>query len=166
MIAESVAATTAREQRYRVGTPNSTPRTAMLIGLDAASARLVERLVAARPDRRRSFDVGSEGLADAASMAQWAGALPDRTRALAEAIALVNIVVVVACAGFSADAAAIVAESCRTHGVRMTALVVNARGQTDAQVAMTLAHLRPSAAMVVVADDDAYVDDMLDALQA
>ena len=166
MIAQSVAATTAQEQRFRVATPNSQPRAAMLIGLDPASRRLVDILVAARPDRRRSFDLDCEGLAGGAATAHWLAALPVRTRALTDAIDAANIVIVVAAAGIQAEAASVVADACRARGVGMTALVVNADGQSDAQIAVTLSHLRSGAAMVVVAGDDAYVDDMLSALQA
>ncbi len=164
MTSESSSATTAQEQRFRVDKPNSMPRAAMLIGLDPASRRLVDGLAAARPERRRSFDLGCDGL-DAGALAEWLAALPARTQALTDAIDDANIVVVVAAAGIEAEAASLVSDACRTRGVRMTALVV-ADGQDDAQVALTLARLRPGAAMVVVAGNDAYVEDMLSALQA
>lgn len=165
MTSESSSATTAQEQRFRVDKPNSMPRAAMLIGLDPASRQLVDGLVAARPERRRSFDLGCDGL-DAGALAEWLAALPARTQALTDAIDDANIVVVVAAAGIEAEAASLVGDACRTRGVRMTALVVNADRQDDAQVAFTLARLRPGAAMVVVAGNDAYVEDMLSALQA
>ena len=164
MISQSTGATTAREQRFRIDKPNSRPRAAMLIGLDPASRQLVDGLVAARPERRRSFDLGCDGL-DAGALTEWLAALPARTQALTDAIDDANIVVVVAAAGIEAEAASLVSDACRTRGVRMTALVV-ADGQDDAQVALTLAWLRPGAAMVVVAGNDAYVEDMLSALQA
>ena len=162
MTAESIAAKPADERRYRIAKPNSQPRTAMLIGLDPSSRHLIGQLVAAAPDRRRSFVLESP----AEAMEQWLASLPYQTRALTDAIDAVNIVVVIAVAGIPAESASVVAEACRARGIRMTALVVNAHGRSDADVAVTLAHLRPGAAMVVVAEDDAYVADMLNALQA
>ncbi len=163
---QSVLATLPEEQRYRVDKPNSRPRTAVLIGLDPMTRDLVETLVAERPDRRRAFDVSPRPLADATAVPSWLAALTAKTAALTEAITEANIVIVIAAAGSDAQAAAVIGDACRARGVRMTALVVNAKQHNDQEVAATLAQLRPLAAMVVVAGDDVYVADMLQALQA
>lgn len=163
---ESVLATRATEQRYRVATPNSKPRAAVLVGLDAAARELVATLVAERPDRRRAFDLAPGDLAGSSDMSAWLADLSAHTTELTSVIAAANIVVVVASAGADAQAAATIGDACRAKGVRMTALVVNAKRHSDAEVAATLAQMRPTAAMVVVAGDDVYVADMLQALQA
>lgn len=163
---QSVSATRADQQRFRIDRPNSKPRAAVLIGLDRASRDLVEALVAERPDRRTSVDLSHEGFDGATAVSSWLSALTEKTAALTETLAAANLVVVIASAGADAQAAATVGDVCRARGIRMTALVINAGSHSDSEVAATLSQLRPSAAMVVVADNDIYVADMLQALQA
>ena len=165
-LGQSVAATRAEEQRFRIDRPNSRPRRAVLIGLDHSSRDMIAALVAEQPERRRSFDLSHDDLHDAAEMSRWLDAASAKTKALSDALAGANLVVVIACAGADAQAAAIVGDVCRARGIRMTALVVNAKQHSDGEIAATLAQLRPSSAMVVVADNDVYVADMLQALQA
>ena len=165
-MSQSVLATRPEEQRFRIDKPNSRPRTSVLIGLDRASRDLVEALVAERAERRSSFDLSPAELDGAADVSAWLATLSAKTAALTKALEAANLVVVIASAGADAQAAATVGDVCRARGTRMTALVVNAKAHSDGEVAATLAQLRPSASMVVVADNDVYVADMLTALQA
>jgi len=164
-MSQSVLATRPEEQRFRIDKPNSRPRDSLLIGLDRSSRDLIAGLVDERPERRHSFDLSHDEPHDRSEVASWLAAVSAKTKALSDALEGKNLVVVIASAGADAQAAAIIGDVCKAHGVQMTALVVNAKQHSD-EVAATLAQLRPSAAMVVVAGDDIYVADMLKALQA
>jgi hypothetical protein len=159
-------ATRCEEQRFRIDKPNSLPRNSLLIGLDRSSRALIAGLVDERPERRRSFDLSPDELRDGSEVSSWLAAVSAKTKALSDALEGTNLVVVIASAGADAQAAAVIGDVCRAHGVRMTGLVVNAKQHSDGEVAATLAQLRPAAAMVVVAGDDIYVAEMLYALQA
>jgi hypothetical protein len=163
---QSVLATRPEEQRFRIDRPNSRPRNSLLIGLDQSSRELIAGLVQQRPERRHAFELSHDELHDAPKVSSWLASASAKTKALSDALEGTHLVVVIAAAGADAQAAAIIGDACKAHGVRMTALVVNARQHSDDEVAATLAQLRPSAAMVVVAADDIYVADMLQALQA
>jgi hypothetical protein len=165
-MSQSVLATRPEEQRFRIDKPNSRPRDSLLIGLDRSSRDLVAGLVDERPERRHSFDLGHDELHNGSEVSSWLAAVSAKTKALSDALEGKNLVVVIASAGADAQAAAIIGDVCKARGVRMTALVVNAKLHSDPEVAATLAQLRPPAAMVVVAGDHIYVADMLDALQA
>jgi hypothetical protein len=166
VVSQSVLATRPEEQRFRIDKPNSRPRDSLLIGLDRSSRDLIAGLVEQRPERRHAFDLGHDEPHDRSEVSSWLAAVSAKTKALGDALGGKNLVVVIASAGTDAQAAAIIGDVCKAQGVQMTALVVNSRQHSDGEVAVTLAQLRPSAAMVVVAGDDIYVADMLEALQA
>jgi hypothetical protein len=170
-VSQSVLATRPEEQRFRIDKPNSRPRDSLLIGLDRSSRDLVAGLVEERPERRHSFDLGQDEPGqdephNGSEVSSWLAAVSAKTKALSDALDGKNLVVVIASAGADAQAAAIIGDVCKAHGVRMTGLVVDAKLHSDPELAATLAQLRPPAAMVVVARDHIYVADMLDALQA
>ena len=60
----------------------------------------------------------------------------------------------------------IVGEACSLRRVMTTALVVGAKSASDEAVSKTLAQVRPWSLMLVIANPDDYIDDMLVALQA
>jgi len=163
---QSVLATRQDQQRFRMAAPNSRPRDAVLVGLDPAACDLAVRLAAERPERRRAFDLSHEQMRSVLDVQFWLTAAAARTSALSEAVGEANLVVVIASAGTNAQGLPIVADICRARGKWITAVVVGARTQDETSIASTLAQLRPSAAMVVVADRDFYLSDMLLALQA
>ena len=66
----------------------------------------------------------------------------------------------------NAEAAALIGEACSLRRVSTTGLIVGSTGKTDAELARTLAQLRPWSLMLVIAGDDQYVEDMLVALRA
>ena len=166
VISQSVLATRPGEQRFRIEKPNSRPHDSLLIGLDQSSRDLIAGLVSERPERRHSFDLSHDEPDGKSEVPSWLAAVSARTKALSDALEGKNLVVVIASAGADAQAAAIIGDMCKANGVQMTALVINAEQHSDGEVAATLAQLRPSAAMVVVAADDIYVADMLRALRA
>jgi len=168
MASESARATSAAEQRYRIDAPNSQPRTVKVIALDAAAERVVKR-IARRPWRCATFftSLSDDGAPRGAwSMQAWLGDVAGRAMDLVGEIASADLVVMVAAAGGSPPAASVIGEACVLNGVMTTALIVDARGHTDAALARTLAALRPYAAMLVVADGEDYIEAMLEALRA
>jgi len=94
------------------------------------------------------------------------GAASANTAAPGEAVTEANLVVAVAFAGATADMAATLAEVCLAQGLRPTVLVIHMARHDDGAASPMLKELRQSAAMIVIAESDAYVGDMLDALQA
>jgi hypothetical protein len=156
------------EARFRIDAPNSTPRRIKVIALDRVSKALVTSL-ARRPWNNASFltasafaatppqpGAGVEGLADVAGKALD----------LIDEIAAADLVVMVAAPGEDASAAALIGEACSLRRVTTTGLILGRRSATDDMLSRALAQLRPWALMVVIAEDDDYVEDMLRALRA
>jgi hypothetical protein len=167
-LSESARATSAAEARYRIADPNSQPRKVKVIALDAASARVVKR-IAQGPWASATFFTSLTGDAPRGSnwsMQAWLGDVAGRAMDLLEEIANADLVVMVAAAGGSPQAASVIGEACALNRVMTTALIVDAQGQSDAALSRTLASLRPYAAMLVVADGEDYIEAMLQALRA
>ena len=72
-----------------------------------------------------------------------------------------DLVVMIVAAGNDAHAAAIIGEACSARRVMTHTIIVRAAAATDAALSSTLAQVRPWSLMVVVANDDDYVDDIL-----
>jgi hypothetical protein len=165
---ESARATSAAEARYRIDDPNSRPRAVKVIALDAASERVVKR-IAQGPWTRATFFTSLTGDAPRGgkwSMQAWLGDVAGRAQDLLAEIASADLVVMVAQAGGSPQAASVIGEACGLNNVMTTALIVDAEGQSDAALSRTLASLRPYASMLVVAEGEDYIEAMLDALRA
>jgi hypothetical protein len=165
---ESARATSAAESRYRIDAPNSQPRTVKVIALDAAAERVVKR-IAQGPWRRATFftSLADDGAPRGAwSMQAWLGDVAGRASDLVAEIASADLVVMVAAAGTSPPTASVIGEACALNRVMMTALIVDARSQSDAALSRTLAAVRPYASMLVVADGEDYIEAMLQALRA
>ena len=165
---ESARATSAAEARFRVADPNSKPRAVKVIALDKASERVVKRIARGRW-RGATFFTSVDGdvpSGRAWSMQAWLGDVAGRAQDLLAEIAAADLVVMVAQAGGSPPAASVIGEACALNRVMTTALIVDARGQSDAALTRTLATLRPYASMLVVADGEDYVEAMLSALRA
>jgi hypothetical protein len=99
-------------------------------------------------------------------MQAWLSDLAGRTKALVEEVASADLVVMVASAGASAEAASVIGEACSARKVMTTALIVGSGGRSDEELSRTLAALRPYASMLVIANDDEYIEEMLAALRA
>jgi hypothetical protein len=167
---ESARATAAEQSRFRINDPNSKPRTVKVIALDRASERVVQRLARSAwsqasfltasafggaPDKDRDFSVSG-----------WLADLAGRTRDLVNEVATADLVVMIASAGEDAAAASIIGEVCSLRRITTTALIVGSAAASDDALSRTLAHLRPWALMLVIANTDEYIDDMLMALRA
>ena len=72
-----------------------------------------------------------------------------------------DLVVMVVSAGADARAAAAIGRACSDRRIMTTTIVIRAASTTDEALSKTLAQVRPWSLMVVVASDDAYVDDIL-----
>ena len=170
MLTESARMTTAKEAAFRIDQPNSRPRVVKVIALDPASAAIVREL--AQADWRNTTFFASVAAdwdpkrpAGTPVHARLVG-LDGASHDLVEEIGAANLVVMIARAGAAAEAAALVAEVCSLRRVMITGLLLTAEASSDADVAHTLAMLRPFAPMLVVSSEDDYVAAMLTALRA
>ena len=84
----------------------------------------------------------------------------DITRLIAE-IDGADLVLMLVSAGGNAEAAATIGEACSARRVMTHTVIVRASSATDEALSKTLAQVRPWSLMVVVVNDDDYVDDIL-----
>jgi hypothetical protein len=157
MQTESARMSSAAEARFRVQAPNSLPRTITAIALDTTAHTVVERLAGA-PWQHASFltALAPDALRD----------LDGQLRSVRDEVATADLVVFVAGPGGHAHAASMIGELCSERRVMTTGLLVGAAAATESDVSKTLAQLRPWSLMVVVANSDDYIADMLGALRA
>lgn len=148
MVSESARMSSAAEARYRVQAPNSKQRIVKIIALDPASEDTVRRLAAASWNQASFYSAATF------------------TRNLTEEVAAADLVVMVATPGGHASAASQIGEACSARRVMTTALIVGASSAPDEELSRTLAQLRPWSLMVVIANADDYIHDMLTALRA
>jgi hypothetical protein len=174
MDSESARMSSATEARFRVDYPNSQPRVVKVVALDETSERVVKR-VAQQPWQRANFFTslkfdgaagGESWSMKAGSMQAWLSDLAGRTKALVEEVASADLVVMVSSAGTSAEAASVIGEACAVRKVMTTALVIGSEQRSDEDLSKTLAALRPYASMLVIANGDEYIEEMLAALRA
>lgn len=170
MDSESARMSSAAEARFRVDYPNSKPRVVKVVALDTPSEQVVKR-VAQRAWQRATFftSIKFEGAprgGESWSMQAWLGDLAGRAKALVEEVAGADLVLMVSTAGSSAQAAAVIGEACAARKVMTMALIIGSEQQSDEALSKTLATLRPYASMLVVANGDEYIEEMLSALRA
>jgi hypothetical protein len=175
MLSESARMSSAAEARFRVQAPNSTPRAIKVIALDAAGEAVVRRLAGAAwnhaafltaftaASRGQSGDPGDTSL-DSADYALTD--LAGHGRSLTDEVDTADLVVLVAGPGGHAQAASLVGQACSLRRVMTTGFVVGGTSASENALSKTLAQVRPWSLMVVIADSDDYIDDMLTALRA
>lgn len=172
MDSESARMSSAAEARFRIDYPNSQPRVVKVIALDAASERVVKRVAEGTWQRASFFTSirfdGAPPHADEQgwSMQAWLSDLAGRTKALVEEVASADLIVMVSSAGTSAQAAAVIGEACAVRKVMTMALIIGSEQRSDEELSKTLAALRPFASMLVIANGDEYIEEMLAALRA
>ena len=76
-----------------------------------------------------------------------------------------DLVVMIVAAGNDAHAAAIIGEACSARRVMTHTIIVRAAAVSDAALSKTLSQVRPWSLMVVVANQDDYVEDILRSLR-
>jgi hypothetical protein len=72
-----------------------------------------------------------------------------------------DLVLMLVSAGGDAEAAATIGRACSVKRVMTHTVIVRASAVSDAALSKTLAQVRPWSLMVVVVNDDDYVDDIL-----
>jgi nucleoside phosphorylase len=82
------------------------------------------------------------------------------TRLIAE-VDGADLVLMLVSAGGNAEAAATIGAACSAKRVMTHTVIVRAASATDEALSRTLAQVRPWSLMVVVVNDDDYVDDIL-----
>ena len=169
MLSESARMASAAEARFRIDAPNSKPRAIKIIALDRQSDRVVKRLAEGSWNRASFFTASAfAGTPQPGnfSMTGWLSDLAGRTTDLVNEVNSADLVVMVATAGESAAAAAIIGEACSVKRVNTTGLIIGSAGASDEALSKTLAQLRPWSLMLVIASADDYIEDMLAALRA
>jgi hypothetical protein len=170
MDSESARMSSAAEAQFRIDYPNSQPRAVKVIALDDASEHVVKR-VAQAPWQLATFFTsikfdGAPRTGEGWSMQAWLGDLAGRTKALVDEVASADLVVMVSSAGTSARAAAVIGEACAVRKVMTMALIIGSEQRSNEELSQTLAALRPYASMLVIANGDEYIEEMLAALRA
>ena len=148
MLSESARMSSAAEARYRVQSPNSLPRALKIVALDATAEDVVRRLALASW-QQATFSTASTFM-----------------RNLQAEVAAADLVVMVAGPGGAAEAVSAIGAACSERRVSTTALIVGAAEASDEALSRTLAQVRPWSLMVVIANTDEYIVDMLTALRA
>jgi hypothetical protein len=169
MQSESARMSSGAEARFRIDAPNSKPRRVKVVALDRASEAVVA-LLARRHWNNASFFTAS-AFAGAPpergfSMQGWLADLTGRTRDLIDEVDSADLVVMVAAAGENAQAAALIGEACSLRRVNTTGLILSGPSIADDTLSKTLAQLRPWSLMLVIAEGEDYVEEMLRALRA
>jgi hypothetical protein len=150
MLSESARMSTAAEARFRVQAANSKPRAITVVALDGPSESVVGRLAKASWSQATFFTASSFGGGND----------------VMNEVDTADLVVMVATPGADMHAASIIGEACRRKRVMTTTLVVGAASVSDEALSKTLSAVRPWSEMVVIANADEYVDDLLTALRA
>ncbi len=170
MPSESARMTTAEEARFRIDYPNSKPRAVKVVALDQPSEHVVKRLAERQWQRATFFTAlkfdGAPRSGEGWSMKAWLSDLAGRTKDLVDEVATADLVVMVSSAGTNAEAAAVIAEACGVRKVMTTALIIGSETKSNEELSKTLANLRPHASMLVIANNDDYIEEMLVALRA
>jgi hypothetical protein len=160
----------AAEAAFRVQAPNSLPRAVKVIALDAAAESLVRRLSQGRWTGATFLTAARFAGAPQGEhpfpMDGWLTDLDGGSRSLVEEIDAADLVVMVASPGGHAEVAPIIGELCYLRKAMTTALIAGVTKASDEALAKTLGQLRPWSQMVVIADAENYIDDMLLALRA
>jgi hypothetical protein len=169
MQSESARVTTAAQSSFRINDPNAEPRIVKVIALDEPSERVVACLAQSVWNQASFLSASAfSGLQNdnSFSMKGWLSDLAGRTKNLVDEITTADLVVMVASAGENAQAASIIGEACSLRRITTTALIIGSTTVSDEALSRTLAQLRPWALMLVIANTDEYVHDMLTALRA
>ena len=168
MQSESARMSSAAEAKFRIDAPNSRPRSVKVIALDHPSDRVVKDLAEHKWNNASFFSASAFGGTprQGESFSGWLSDLAGRTKNLIEEVDSADLVVMVAAAGESAQAASIIGEACSVKRVMTTALVLGGPSISDEALSKTLSHLRPWALMLVIASAEDYIADMLTALRA
>ena len=146
MSSESARMNSAAEARFRVQSPTVARGVVLVVALDAQSMDVAARLAKASWNQARII----------------AASAPN----LSEEVAAADLVVMIASPGGYATAAAEIGAVCSARRIMTTALIMGTEDASDEALSATLAQLRPWSLMVVIANSDEYIEDVLTALRA
>lgn len=172
MQSESARSTTRNESRFRVDYPNSIARSVKVIALDEAGRRLVDKIALLPWARATFFTSLSQEQSPAPLRAEsnavraWLNDIAGQAKGLIEEIETADVVVMIAGAGSTADAAPLIGEACQLRHVTAVGLVLQDEEITDEAIERTLSKMRQFVTMLVVASGDEYAEAMLTALRA
>lgn len=167
MLSESARMSSAAEVRFRIDAPNSKPRAVKIIALDRSSERTVKQLAQSQWKHASFFTASAfAGEAKLGSVQGWLSDIAGRAKDLIAEVQSADLVVMVATAGEDAAAAALIGETCSLKRVNTTGLILGGPTKSDEDLSRTLAQLRPWSLMLVIANSDDYIEDMLTALRA
>jgi hypothetical protein len=169
MLSESARMSSAAEARFRIDAPNSKPRHIKVIALDPTSETLVKHLAERRWNNACFFTASAFAGSPPGrgfSMQGWLSDLAGRTKDLIDEVNGADLVVMVATAGENVQAAALIGEACSLKRVNTTGLILGGASATDEMLSKTLSLLRPWSLMLVIANGEDYIEDMLAALRA
>ena len=170
MESESARMASAAQAKFRIDRPNSKGRAVKVIALDRPSERVVKELAQAQWQGATFLTAtafsGAPKQGERFSVNGWLNDLAGRTKDLIDEVNSADLVVMVATAGESAAAAAIISEACSHNHVMTTALILGSATSNDETLSKMLGQLRPYAMMLVIASADEYIKDMLTALRA
>lgn len=140
-----------------------------MIALDLPSEPVVKHL-AEQSWKHATFltasRVGDVRPGERFSVEGWVSDLAGQTKTLVDEVDTADLVVMVAAPGGHAHMASIIGEACSQKRVMTTALIVGGTAASDEALSQTLAQVRPWSLMVVIANADDYIEDMLSALRA
>ena len=170
MVSESARMSSAAEARFRIQAPNSRPRAIKVIALDAPSEGVVNRLMQRSWNHATFFTAvaiaGAPPGDQRVSTDGWLTDLSGHPRNLSDEVETADLVVMVATPGGNAEVASVIGQACSRTRVNTTALIAGADTASDEALSRTLKQVRPWSLMIVIADADDYIDDMLTALRA
>jgi hypothetical protein len=169
MLSESARMSSAAEARFRIDAPNSKPRRVKIIALDRTSEVLVKHLAQLRWNNASFFTAPAFAGAppeSGFSVQGWLSDLAGRTKDLIDEVDTADLVVMVATVGENAHAATLIGEACSLKRINTTGLILGGASATDEMLSKTLSQLRPWSLMLVIANNEDYIEDMLIALRA
>jgi len=169
MLSESARMSSAAEARFRIDAPNSKARHVKVIALDPTSEAVIKHLARRRWNSASFFTASAFAgapLGRGFSVQGWLSDLAGRTKDLVDEVNGADLVVMVATAGENASAATLIGEACSLKRVNTTGLILGGASATDHTLSKTLSQLRPWSLMLVIANGEDYIEDMLIALRA
>lgn len=149
-------AATAAEARYRISYPQFARRSSRVIALDERAAAIV------RPLSGRQWDGGHFLVFESAVPGDALLSRADGSTALlSEELDSADVAVMIAAAGASAEAAAVIGDACEARSIMSAGLVLPEGGPAGAVVSA----LRPNAMVLVILRDAVDVPEVLSALR-
>ena len=164
-VSESTRVTTAREARFRIGAPNSTVRTIVVVALDANDDEIAHYRAHHDNGAVQFLDAQAFGFPQRSDNAASLNPFDERhcTQQIARQLTAAELIVVVGQEGVDPQLGERIGEFCKARGRLLTCLIRRApRGQ--AVVCKTTEALRPRSSMLVLVNGVGYLSDLLEAL--